>query len=352
MSHRRYRAWSRRIARTLRCGPHERRTGPVDGSGQRGAAPGVRFCTLADARYFLGLVALVNSLRLLGHREPITVTDIGLTDDQRRALEPECEIVSAPPGVARHPWLFAPTACLAAPAEIVVYLDADIVVTRPLHDLIERARLGGIVVFPDALPGRWFAEWEQVFELTAPLRKQQYVNSGCFLVSTRRFPQLLPRWAEACERIVGHPTATDDPYAIDTPTGFADQDALNALLMSEYPAVVLDRQPAGTEVHRPDLRSVEVRDVRTLECRLAGQPVTVLHHWGSPKPWESPSSDDFVNAYTTCLLRLLHGDDVAVRIDRGDVPRWLRSGPTGVFARRRARQATRSRRGQEPTAKR
>ena len=41
------------------------------------------FYCVADSRYFPGAVGLVNSLRLVGHREPILVLDTGLTDAQR-----------------------------------------------------------------------------------------------------------------------------------------------------------------------------------------------------------------------------------------------------------------------------
>ena len=309
----------------------------MDRSGERDAAPGVRFCTLADARFFPGLVGLVNSLRLHGHREPISVLDLGLTDAQRAALASECDIVPVPPGESRHPWLLDSVACLARPAEIVVYIDADVIVTQPLHDLIDRARVGGIVVFPDALPDRWFAEWHEIFGLAKPLRHQTYLNSGCFVLSTGRFPALLPRWLEACERIVGRPTVSDDLREIDTPVGFSGQDAWNALLMSEIPAVAVDLQPVGTEVHRSQLPLVEVRDVRTLDCRLDGRAPTLLHHWGEPKPWDSWTHRDAANAYTTCLRRLLAGSDVAVRIDRREIPRWLRPGPVGAVARQIAR---------------
>ena len=56
------------------------------------------FYCVADQRYFPGAVALVNSIRLVGHREPIVLLDCGLTPAQRRLLEPEVELVTRPPG--------------------------------------------------------------------------------------------------------------------------------------------------------------------------------------------------------------------------------------------------------------
>ena len=35
--------------------------------------------TMGDAGYFLGIVALINSLRLTGNHEPVTVLDLGMT---------------------------------------------------------------------------------------------------------------------------------------------------------------------------------------------------------------------------------------------------------------------------------
>ena len=42
-----------------------------------------RFYCVADERYFLGAVGMINSLRLQGHAEPIHVLDCGLRPGQR-----------------------------------------------------------------------------------------------------------------------------------------------------------------------------------------------------------------------------------------------------------------------------
>ena len=46
--------------------------------------PAAAFYCVADERYFLGAVGLINSLRLVGHTEPIFLLDCGLTAAQRR----------------------------------------------------------------------------------------------------------------------------------------------------------------------------------------------------------------------------------------------------------------------------
>ncbi len=54
------------------------------------------FYCVSSAEYFLGAVAMINSLRLNGHREPIYLLDAGLSDDQRALLAAEVTIVKAP----------------------------------------------------------------------------------------------------------------------------------------------------------------------------------------------------------------------------------------------------------------
>src|SRR5437899_3332650 len=87
--------------------------------------PRVAFYTVADAGYFPGLVGLLNSLRLVGHAEPLFVLDAGMTSEQRERLAPHVTLLTAPTGDA--PVLLTPAAPLQAPAEVVVMVDADIV---------------------------------------------------------------------------------------------------------------------------------------------------------------------------------------------------------------------------------
>ena len=103
------------------------------------------FYCVADERYFLGAVGLVNSLRLHGHREPIFLLDCGLTGDQRRLLGAEVELLDGA-GI-EAPWLAKTVAPLRRPAETVVLIDTDMIVTRPLHEPIATAARGKAVVF-------------------------------------------------------------------------------------------------------------------------------------------------------------------------------------------------------------
>jgi hypothetical protein len=292
----------------------------------------VRFCTLADARYFPGLVALVNSLRLQGHREPITVLDLGLTPEQRRALSAECDVVPPPSAATRHPWLLEPRACMVRSADIVVYIDADVIVTAPLDELIESARNGRIAVVADERVDRWFAEWESVFGLSAPPRRQTYINAGFVAVSTTRFPELLARWVACCERIVSWPTILDGVDPLSSPAALSSQDALNALLMSEVGHEAIDLQPTWAQAQgTSELSRTRVVDVHTLSCRFDNHPTTMLHSWGTRKPWHRDAARDMHRtAYLVCLRRLLTQPEVAVPIRASEVPIWLRPGPVAT----------------------
>jgi hypothetical protein len=287
----------------------------------------VRFFTLGDSQYFLGLVALVNSLRLRRHLEPITVLDLGLTSAQRHVLSKECELVDLPAARTRHPYLLQPYASELDPSGVVVIMDSDLIVVGSLDRSITQAREGKIVVFRDVLDQRWFAEWQTLFGLGRAPRKQQYVNSGFIALSTGHFPDFLDRWWAECEGLADRASART---TVSDPTHFADQDALNALLMSEVGVDSIAFQPAHAEVAGYQLKETEVRDPKTLTCIHHGHPVAVLHNSTQHKQWRVGDWKNlYPNAYLTCLRRTLDADDVAIRIPARELPVWLRSGIWG-----------------------
>jgi hypothetical protein len=305
-----------------------------------GDVPALAFCTIADAAYFPGVVALVNSLRLQGHHEPLTILDLGLTAPQRDQLRGTCEFVT--PAQPRHPWLLAPHALLAARADVSVYLDADVLVTAPLHDVLDDARAGKLCAFPDSLADRWFAEWEQRFDLPDAPRRQPYRNAGFVALAPAAFPGLLERWAELCDRLAG---ARIDELAVDytSPTGLPDQDAFNALLMTEvHPEQLASSDPARISQGNGELAATRVVDPRAVVCERDGRRVLLLHSFSAPKPWE-PSARGYLpdTAYLRCLRRLLVGPDLAVRTgaSASDGPgapsaAWLAPGLRGALALR------------------
>ena len=96
------------------------------------------FYCVADSRYFLGAVGMVNSLRVHGHSDPVYVLDCGLDPDQRDLLAPHATLVPAPSEAP--PWLLKTVAPLRHPAEVMVLIDADMIATRSLSELIDRPR--------------------------------------------------------------------------------------------------------------------------------------------------------------------------------------------------------------------
>jgi hypothetical protein len=303
-------------------------------AGQERDPPDVRFFTIADAGYYPGLVALVNSLRLHGHTDPISVLDVGLTEAQRSEISAECDLVLLPPGAPQNPWLLHPLVCQLRLARTTVYIDCDIIVTSPLDQLLATARRGAICAFADYQEDRWVAAWKNIFGLSDPPRRQPYVNAGFIAFSTDHFPLLLERWSECCKRIA-HTTGSAGEFDLASPTALASQDALNALLMSEVGAETLAVQHSRYVAQGAwELAKTRVIDRRLLECRRDGVPATLLHYWGQPKPWEAAAGPDLRRtAYLCCLRRLLNGDDVAVQTAQPRV-RWLAPGMRGTLALR------------------
>jgi hypothetical protein len=296
--------------------------------------------TLADHRYFVGLVALLNSLRLTGNRQELVVLDCGLEERQRALVSAHATVVRLPADAARRHVLAKPYVHrLAAPSELVVWIDSDVIVTGSIDGIVAGAARGSIGVFPVDWPeqrGRCRPEWPELFSLTAPLRSQTYVNAGFCAVSTSHWPTLLQRWSELCARI---PDGVTFHGEIDSnPLWAGDQDALNALLMSEIPERAVHLLPEPGAVFPPDMERVEIVDLERLACSIDGAPVTMLHYSWVPKPWvprawrrmDRPLQD----AYARLLPRVIFGDDVPLALEPHDVPAWLRAGAVGTTARR------------------
>ena len=227
-----------------------------------------------------------------------------------------------------HPWFAKTTGDLFWSSGILVALDADIIVTSPLDDLTEQAAAGRIAVNPDhdMTRERQFPEWVTTFELRDPLRPQRYVHAGAFALSLDHWPHLLKRWRRACFSL----PAEWPGQGFLGPFGLGDQDALNALLMSEVPQEAIWIGSEGSTVHADAFREVEVVDARSLTCRYRGGTPVVLHYGLSPKAWEPSGwrrvrADD---AYLLLLRRLFFGRDARVRIESREVPIWLR--PRGI----------------------
>ena len=275
------------------------------------------FYCVADSRYFPGVVGLVNSLRLVGHREPILVLDTGLTDAQRALLEPQAEIVPSPSDAP--PWLLKTVAPLSRPAAVMVLLDADLVVTRPLTDLVEGAASGRLVAFRNPID-RFVPEWGELLDL-GPARRRDYLSSAAICVERSLGVEVLDLMQER-QRVVDFELThwrRDRPgYAFT----FADQDVFNAILATRIDperVVALDQRLAAT----PPFTGLRLVDERTLRCAYADATAPYLVHHHTVKPWLEPTHH---GVYSRLLRRLLIGDDLAVAVPADEVPPRLRTG--------------------------
>jgi hypothetical protein len=292
------------------------------------------YVTVADAGYFLGAVAMLNSLRLTGNEGELVVIDRGLTPAQRASLEPHARVLElSAEDRAKHAYFQRQLVYRYGLDGVLVFVDSDMLVTASLAPIVEKAANGKIVVYPNHPSGwhRFFPEWEEVFELEAPLRRQRYANAGLVAFSTEHWPELLQRWERACTHI--------DPARIfdgnwHQPFWAGDQDALNALLMSEVPAEAVAEGDQAETLLFDSVNDGTIEDAQTLRLTLNGVPIRFIHYGLSPKAWQRQGwrrirEDD---TYARLLPRVLFAEDVALRLEPAGVPPWIRPGLVGRIA--------------------
>ncbi len=285
------------------------------------------FYCVCDAGYFLGAVGMINSLRLQGHEEPIFVLDCGLRPEQRELLAPHVTLVTGPSD--RPPHLVKTVAPLAHPTELMVLIDADMIVTRPLHGLIEDAAAGRVVAFKTG-HDRYLSEWGELLGL-GPIRHGPYISSGLVLLGGSLAIEVLRLMDELGGRIDFDSTLWGEDIE-SYPFRYADQDVLNAILRARDDPdrlLALDARLAPVQPFS-GLRVLE--GVRPRCADRDGTEPYVVHHILPSKPWLVPGHE---SAYSLLLRRLLCGDDVAIKVPRRDVPRRLRTGPLGYADQKR-----------------
>lgn len=291
----------------------------------------VAFLTVANAPHFPGAVALLNSLRLMGHEEPFVLVDAGLTGSQRALLSDRVELVPAPPGV--HPVHLAPYAPLLRPAGVQVVLDADVIVCRRLDELVASARDGRWVGFVNDPPNdvRHFAEWQDVLGLERVTRRP-YLNAGQFLIPRLMNDRVLRPWIDGQTEVGLAGTRYGRRARLTDPFYFADQDVVNALLSALLSDDELDIRDHRLAPHPPFEGVRPSRGDGTLCEYDDGTAPFFLHHTMA-KPWLQATP---TTVYSELLPRLLLADDVAVRLQPADVPLRLRDGRLASIDRRRA----------------
>jgi len=284
------------------------------------------FYCMSSELYFPGAVGLINSLRLHGHTEPIFLLDCGLTPEHRELVAAEATIVPGPADVP--PYLLKTIAPRRHPAGTMVLIDVDMVATRPLTDLIERAAPGRVVAFDDNLD-RFVEEWGELLELGA-LERRPYVSSGLVACGGELGAEVLTLWDERQDRLDYERSwfGRDDP---DYPFQFLDQDVLNAVLCARAGADGLVALDARLAPHQP-YRGVRLIDEARLRCEYPdGEQPYVLHQYLG-KPWIDPM---YHGIYSRLLSRLWLADDVPLRLPEAEVPLRMRRGARALLERKR-----------------
>jgi hypothetical protein len=276
------------------------------------------FYCVCDSRYFLGAVAMLNSLRIVGHREPVFVLDCGLSDPERGLLSREATLVPAPEGAP--PWLLKGLAPRRHAADAMVLIDADIIVTRDLTPLIEDARRGRVVAFENH-SDRFFPEWGELLGLGAA-RRRQYVSSSLVCLGGALGSEVVGLVDDLRDRVDFSRSWWRDNEA-DYPFLFADQDVLNAILATRVDPTLVTEVDERLEAVTP-YDGLGIADAATLRCEYQdGVEPFVVHHFLPLKPWLEPA---IPGVYTELLERLLRGDDVAIRVPDRRLPLHLRRG--------------------------
>jgi hypothetical protein len=291
-----------------------------------GVEPGAAFYCVSDSRYFLGAVAMINSLRLQGHDEPVYLLDAGLTESQRRLLGPHVTVVA--PAGDRGPHLQKTIAPLRHRHEVMALIDSDMIVTRPLGELLETAAAGPVVAFCNNVD-HFMPEWGELLGL-GPLERRPYLCSGFVAMPADPGVEIL-ELMEDRQRRVDYSRTLWVGNDVDYPLLYADQDVFNAVLASR-PAdrlVSLDYRLAAPT----PFGGLEVSDEIRLRCAYPdGEEPFLIHHLLQSKPWLDPM---FHGVFSQLLMRALVGPGLELRVPDQQIPLRLRNGALGRLERRR-----------------
>lgn len=290
--------------------------------------------TMGDSNYFVGIIALINSVFLTmdDSEVAVVVLDLGLSPRQRDLIGRHCRVMDRTAELQGHPWYLTPYAYFDEPDGTIAIIDSDIIVTRSLTNILQTAESGSICVYPDPDSTRWFDSWEEVFSLRAPLRpKAPYMNAGFVALSTEAQPEFLRRWWDLCQLIAQRDQVGTTP---EPALKYAGQDALNALLLSEISPDATNLLPTGSVRYSADqMAEIQVQDLHTLACVANGHPVDILHSIGAPKAWQRAAWRSVrPTGFLRLLRRVLLGDDVRIRLGNDDLVPWLRAGTVGRVA--------------------
>jgi hypothetical protein len=292
--------------------------------------PAAFYC-VSDSNHFLGFVALVNSLRLSGHEEPVVLVDAGLLPEQRSALAEHVILIPAPTDT--HVIFLKQHGPRVYPAEVMILLDSDIIVVRPLDDLVDAAEKGRLVAFVDNEPDadRYFPEWAEALGVDS-VRRHPYINAGQVIVPFALAERVFGAWADGQAKIDVGQTWHARVERGSNPFYFGDQDVLNAVIggcLGPDEVVIRENRMAPN----PPFSGLRLVDARAVHCEYAdGSQPYLLHHFLA-KPWLTITP---ANAYSRLMTRLLLAPDVSIRVAPGLVPLRLREGRLAAIDRFRA----------------
>jgi hypothetical protein len=274
----------------------------------------VAYYTTTNSAHYPGAVALLNSLRLLGEDAPLFVLDCGLTDRQRASLSQHAELVAA--DATKHPGLQKTVAPLAHPAEIMIVVDADVIVNRALTPLFAEAMSGNVVAVTDANADRFFPEWSEL-GLGTPVRRK-YVNAGHFILSVDTAVTLLPLFERLQAELVISGSAYEPTLLSDASTHpyfHADQDVFNAMLCTSFEGRVTRLNDDAWAV--PPFRGLRLTGrTDTFAEYSDGTAPFFLHHLGR-KPWTGAVRSTM---FSELFTELVTDDAAPIRLGRADLP--------------------------------
>lgn len=260
------------------------------------------FC-VSNHRHFVGAVALLNSLREVGHDEPFYLVDCGLTERQRDLISRHARLIPAPEDVS--PLMLKAHGPLQVDPDVAIILDADVIAIRPLTDLMGAKP----VVFLNDWTWRFEPEWIRLGY--GRLRRIPYLNSGQMIFP--RASGLTALLQRGNERLLEIVHAEPEKCRVSTdPFYYTDQDVLNALMGSLDPH---DYVVSDEVAYWPFHKSMD-------GARL-------LHHI-LDKPWLKPLRP---NPYSREMARLLATG--VVRLPTREIPPRLRDGAIASVARAR-----------------
>lgn len=282
------------------------------------------FYCASSALYFPGAAAMINSLRLQGHDDPVFVLDCGLEPGQRDLLNGEATLVAMPENVP--PYLLKTVAPLRSPARTMVLIDADMIATRSLAPLLDDAAGGGVVAFENDID-RFVPEWGAELDLGTAVRRP-YVSSGFVALGGERGAEVLRLWDDRQQRVDFSRSCFADPDPT-YPLLYLDQDVLNAVISTRVSADELTAV-AGRLAANPPFDGLRLLDAERLSCAFRdGAEPYLLHHFDR-KPWVARLRS---NVYSRLLTRLLLAPDVPIRLPAEQLPPRLRTGIAADAAR-------------------